>query len=330
MHQMTLSAFAADAPFHRIQVPSRPLAAHEVRLAVAAASVNPLDTKIRNGAYAAIANSPPVLGCDVAGTIIEVGSHAKGFAIGDAVYGCAGGLINRDGAYATEMAVDYRLIAQKPANLSFRQAAALPLVGITAWEALVDRARIVPGDLVLVHGAAGGVGHIGVQLARAMGGIVHATVSSDEKAAIARNLGADHVINYRAQSVAEYVASATGGRGYDVVFDTIGTANMQPSIDAVADNGRVATIVSTGTTVDLANLMPHNASLHVVFMLVPMLRDRDLERHGDILFRVTRLVEAGRLMPVIDPHSFSLDQLGDAHALLTSGKAIGKIVIDIA
>lgn len=227
------------------------------------------------------------------------------------------------------MVADARLIARKPESLTFREAAALPLVFITAWESLVDRARVQPGDLVLVHGAAGGVGHVGVQLARALGGIVHATVSSDSKAATARDLGADRTINYRSTDVKSYVASETGGRGYDVVFDTIGGDNIQPSIEAVAFNGRVATIVSMGASADLTTLMPRNASLHVIFMLVPMLNDRDLERHGEILRRLTLLVEGGRIRPLLDDMRFALDEVGAAHARLTSGQAVGKLVLDI-
>lgn len=330
MKQMTLKNFAPDAPFIAVEAAPRPLGTNDVRIAIHAASINPLDTKQRSGAYASIVNDQAVLGADVAGVITEVGAAVTGFAIGDRVYGCAGGLTGRDGAYATEMAADFRLIAHAPQSLTLREAAALPLVAITAWEALVDRAPVKPGDLVLVHGAAGGVGHIGVQLARAMGSIVHATVSSEAKAAIARDLGADVAIDYRAQTVADYVAQATGGRGYDVVFDTIGGNNIQPSIEAVGDNGNVVTIVSGGASADLSNLMPHNASLHVVFMLVPMLRNRDLERHGDILARIARLVDGGRVKPVVDPARFMLDDLATAHDHLTSGKAIGKVVIDVA
>lgn len=329
MHRLVLDQFGADAPFRLEEVPSPPLGPNEVRIAVSAASINPVDTKIRGGRYAGIANTPVVLGCDVAGDVIEIGAAVRGFAPGDRVYGCAGGLTGRDGAYASEMRADYRLLAKMPANLSYREAAALPLVTITAWEALIERAKVQPGERVLVHGAAGGVGHIGVQLAHAAGAIVDATVSSPQKAAIARDLGAVETIDYRATPVADYVAARTGGAGYDVVFDTIGTANIAPSLAAVGANGRVATIVAHDAAPDLGQLMDHNATLHVVFMLVPMLRDRDLERHGDILVRAARLVEAGRLKSLLDPERFTLDQAGAAHAKLLSGQAVGKLVLDI-
>lgn len=329
MHRLVLDQFGADAPFRLEEVPSPPLGPNEVRIAVRAASLNPVDSKIRAGHYARIANAPVVLGCDVAGEVIELGAAVRGFALGDHVYGCAGGVSGRDGGYASEMRADYRLLAKMPANLSFREAAALPLVTITAWEALIERAKVQPGERVLVHGAAGGVGHIGVQLAHLAGGIVDATASSPDKAAIARALGAATVIDYRTTSVADYVAAQTGGAGYDVVFDTIGGANIAPSLAAVGTNGRVATIVARDAAPDLSPLMDHDATLHVVFMLVPMLRDRDLDRHGAILTRAARLVEAGRLKPLLDPERFTLAEAGAAHAKLTSGKAVGKLVLDI-
>ncbi|MBX9881317.1 MAG: zinc-binding dehydrogenase [Sphingomonas sp.] len=329
MQRLVLDSLGPDAPFRLEEAPSAPLGPNEVRIAVRAAGINPIDTKIRGGAYGDIANTPVVLGCDLAGEITEIGAAVPGFAPGDHVYGCAGGLIGRDGSYASEMRADHRLLARMPANLSFREAAALPLVTITAWEALIERAKVQPGERVLVHGAAGGVGHVGVQLAHLAGAIVDATASSPDKALIARELGAAHAIEYRSTPVADYVAARTGGAGYDVVFDTIGNANIATSIAAVATNGRVATILARDTALDLGPLMPHNATLHVVFMLVPMLRDRDLERHGDILTRAARLVEAGRLKPLLDPERFTLADAGAAHAKLASGKAVGKLVLDI-
>lgn len=329
MQQAILERVGKDAPFTLVERPSLPLGPNEVRIAIKAAAINPVDTKMRAGPHPGAAPPPVVLGCDVAGIVTEIGEAAQGFEVGDAVYGCAGGVGGRDGSYATEMRADYRLLAKKPANLDFCEAAALPLVAITAWEALVERAQVKPGDHVLVHGAAGGVGHVGVQIARALGGIVDTTISSPEKAAIALDLGADHAINYREQSVADYVELRTGGRGYDVVFDTIGGGNVAPSLAAIATNGRVVTVVARDTAPDLSPLMLHNATLHIVFMLIPMLRNRDLERHGDILTRVGRLVEAGRIRPLIDTRRFTLADLEGAHDRVTGGEAIGKVVIQI-
>ena len=308
MKAMLLESLGPDRPFTAVDRPSRPLGANQVRIAVRAAGINPVDAKIRNGA-GTFAPVPHILGCDVAGVVTEVGATVGRFAVGDKVYGCAGGVRGHDGSYAEEMAADARLLAHKPASLSFREAAALPLVAITAWEALVERAQVSPGELVLVHGGIGGVGHVGVQLARA--------------------LGAHRTIDYRISTVGQYVERETAGRGYDVVFDTIGGANIAPSLEAVAVNGRVATIVSAGAAPDLTPLHLKNASLHAILMLIPMITGRDYERHGTILERVAALVEAGALKPLLDPVRFTLDEAGAAHERLQSGRATGKLVLDV-
>ena len=328
MKAMLLERLGADQPFKAVDRPSRPLGPNEVRIAVRAAGINPVDAKIRNGA-GTFAPVPHIVGCDVAGMVTEVGAAVGRFKVGDKVYGCAGGVRGHDGSYAEEMAADARLLAHKPPSLSFREAAALPLVAITAWEALVERAQLGPGELVLVHGGTGGVGHVGIQLARALGATVHATVSSAQKAEIAASLGAHRRIDYRTSKVAEYVARETAGRGYDLVFDTIGGANIAPSLEAVAVNGRVATIVSAGAAPDLTPLHLKNASLHAVLMLIPMITGRDYERHGAILQRVAALVEGGALKPLLDPVRFTLDEAGAAHDRLQSRGATGKLVLDV-
>jgi len=182
---------------------------------------------------------------------------------------------------------------------------------------------------VLVHGGTGGVGHVGVQIAKHMGAIVHTTVGTPEKAEIAKGLGADKTILYRQQSVADYVRELTNGRGYDVVFDTVGGPNIAPSIEALAIHGRCATIVSVGAQPDLTGLHTKNASLHVVFMLIPMLTGRGLEHHGTILERLSALADHGRIKPLLDGARFALEEIEAAHERLTSGHATGKVVVDV-
>ncbi|GGD16535.1 zinc-dependent alcohol dehydrogenase family protein [Aquisalinus flavus] len=329
MKAMKLDAYDGKAPFEAFDKPDAEPGPNEVAIIVEASSVNPVDLKIRQGAAPVGPDAPRVLGCDVAGEIAAVGEAVKGFRKGEAVYGCAGGVKGRDGAYSQRMVCDARLVAHKPESLSCREAAALPLVAITAWEALVDRAKVQPGERVLVHGGAGGVGHIGVQLARAMGAIVHTTVSSKEKAAIAYDLGAERAINYREKSVNDYIDEETGGEGYDVVFDTIGGPHLEKSLQAVKVNGRIVTTVGGGASPDLGPLHMKNARLDVVLMLIPMLYDQDLDLHGRILTRLARMIESGSIKPLIDERRFGLEDVGAAHEYLDSGDAIGKIVIDI-
>lgn len=329
MKALRLKRLGEGEPFELFNKPDADPAPGEIAIRVHAASVNVVDTKIRAGFADIAPEDPIVLGCDVAGVVTATGPGVTRFSVGDEVYGCAGGVKGRDGAYSERMVADQRLLAKKPASLSFVEAAALPLVAITAWEALVDRAQIQPGETVLVHGGIGGVGHIGVQIAKVMGAIVHTTVSTPENAKLAKKLGADKTIFYRQQSVAEYVGELTDGRGYDVVFDTVGGGNIVPSIEALAINGRCATTVSVGTSPDLSGLHTKNASLHVVFMLIPMLTGQGLEHHGTIMERLSVLADHGRIKPLLDDTHFTLGVTGAAHERLTSGRATGKVVIEV-
>ena len=220
------------APFRCAEV-ARPVpAAGQVLIRVRASGLNPLDTKIRFGkAEHARQLLPAVLGLDMAGTIEEAAPGVTAFQLGDEVYGMVGGVGGLQGTLAEFVAADAALIARKPGNVSMREAAALPLSTITAWEGLVDRAQVHPGQTVLVHAGAGGVGHIAVQIARAFGAEVFATVSPD-KAEIVRAFGATP-IDYRRFSVEQYVAEHTGGRGFDIVYDTVGGATLDASFAAV-------------------------------------------------------------------------------------------------
>ncbi|AWN14530.1 zinc-dependent alcohol dehydrogenase family protein [Salinisphaera sp. LB1] len=301
----------------------------QIRVRQIASSVNPVDTKLRAAGPAIAPALPAVLGCDVAGEVDAVGDNVRRFAVGDAVYGCAAGLVGRGGAYGEYVVVDAELMAFKPAGLGWRETAALPLVTITAWEALIDRTRVAPGDHVLIHGGAGGVGHIAIQIAKAQGARVATTVSSADKAAIARRCGADETIHYREESVAEYVERLTGGRGFDVVFDATGGSDIGKSFAAVRVNGQVATIVSQYSA-DLTPMHTKSLTLHTIFMLTAMLNGVNPAHHGEILTRAGALVAAGQLVPLLDERRFNLGDVGAAHAHLEAGAAIGKVVIDIA
>jgi NADPH2:quinone reductase len=256
-----------------------------------------------------------------------VGDNVEGFQVGDEVYACAGGVKGMGGALAEYILADARLVALKPARLNFREAAALPLVGVTAWTALIDKAQIHAGQNVLIHGATGGVGHIAVQLAKARGASVYATCSSDSKAAIARDLGADHAINYRQMDVATYVDKFTAGKGFDVVFDIVGGDNIQKSFAAAALNGTVVS-VSTRSSQDLSLMHSKGLSLHVVFMLIPLLHDIGREHHGEILRDIAQLADHGQLRPLIDDSAFRIADAAAAHQKLEFGLAVGKVVLE--
>ncbi len=331
MKAHVVTEYGAPTFFEEASLPTPQPGPGEVLIEVAATSVNPVDTKIRAGGRAMCPDLPAVLHMDVAGTVIALGDGVGGVGLGDEVYGCAGGLktvagTNLGGALAQYMTADARLIARKPRALSMAEAAALPLVAITAWEAIVDRAAVGKSCNVLIHGGAGGVGHVGIQLARHAGARVCTTVSSPHKAEIARELGADAVIDYRSSTVADYVRDLTDGRGFDVVLDTVGGDNLERSLDAARVNGTAVTILATGQH-DLTALHTKGLTLHAVFMLIPMLYDVGRAHHGEILRDVARLVDEGALRPLIDPERFTFNDAAAAHRKLESGLAVGKVVL---
>ena len=329
MKAIVIEEFGGPEVFKEAEVPRPPVVDGHLLVKVEASSVNPVDYKMRSGLIPPItAAFPAVLGCDVAGVVEEVGGGVDGFGVGDEVYFCAGSPDGIGGALAEYCLVDAAQVARKPESLSFEEAAALPLVMITAWDGLIDRADVGAGMDVLVHGATGGVGHAGVQLAKRAGARVFATVSSDEKAAIAKDLGADVVINYREQAVEDYVAEHTGGGGFDVVFDTVGGDNVLPSISATGLNGQVV-CVNTRCECDLSQLHMRGLSMHVVFMLIPMFHDQPAGKahHGEILRELARRVDAGEIKPLVHQERFAFAEVGKAHDLLEAGGAIGKVVL---
>ncbi|MDR3467693.1 MAG: zinc-dependent alcohol dehydrogenase family protein [Xanthobacteraceae bacterium] len=314
-------------PFRLAQIPLPQPGHGQVLVRIKASGVNPLDTKIRAGnAEHARHPLPAILGMDLAGTVEAVGAGVLTFKRGDEVYGMTGGIGGVQGSLAEYAAVDADLLALKPHNLSMREAAALPLAFITAWEGLVDRANVRAGQKVLVHGGAGGVGSIAVQIAHGLGADVFATESA-EKTALVEQLGAK-ALDYRKVPVEQYVKDHTDGRGFDVVYDTAGGAVLDGSFEAVARHGHVVSSLGWGTH-KLAPLSFRGASYSGVFTLLPILTGIGRQHHGAIMTEATRLVEAGKVRPVMDPRRFVLSTASDAHAAVESGSAIGKIVVEI-
>ncbi|MEM6587239.1 MAG: zinc-dependent alcohol dehydrogenase family protein [Pseudomonadota bacterium] len=328
MKAMILNSYGPDARFEPADLPTPDVASGQVRIRIAASSVNTVDTMIRAmGPDLPLSPGlPAVLGMDFAGIVEAVGADVTGFERGDEVYGCAGGLLSLQGTLAETISADARLVAHKPKSLSMAEAAALPLVGITAYEGLT-RAGTKSGQKVLVHGGAGCVGHIAAQIARAMSADVVTTATGAGKIAMVENLGFP-VIDYAAQSVEDYVAEHTNGAGFDVVFDSVGGPNMLNSFAAAALNGHVVTTVSL-LELDLTQAHFKGLSVHVVFMLIPMIHDHKRETHGEILTILAEMADAGALKPVLDDHRFTLDEVNDAHARLTSGQAMGKVVVTL-
>ncbi len=323
-------AWFVDRPggdFQARDVPRPSLGREQVLVRISASGVNPLDTKIRAG-HAAHARQtlPAVLGVDMAGTVEEVGDSVTAFKSGDEVFGMVGGVGGLQGTLAEMIAVDANLLAHKPKCLSMRDIAALPLSTITAWEGLVDRAKVGADHKVLVHAGAGGVGHIAVQIARAFGAEVFATVSPDKRNFL-KEFGATP-IDYRSLSVEEYVAACTAGQGFDIVYDTVGGATLDSSFTAVKRyTGHVVSCLGWGSH-SLAPLSFRGATYSGVFTLLPLLTGEGRAHHGEILSKAAEFVEAGKLRPLLNEHRFSTAEIEAAHALVEAG-ALGKVVVEI-
>jgi NADPH:quinone reductase-like Zn-dependent oxidoreductase len=300
----------------------------EVLVRISASGVNPLDTKIQAGqaAHARI-QLPAVLGLDLAGTVEAVGEGVDDFAPGDEVFGMVGGVGAEQGTLAEYAAVDARLIARKPAALSFREAASLPLVFITAWEALVDKARIGRGQRVLIHGGAGGIGYVAIQLAKSRGAEVFATGSA-RSLQIIEQAGATP-IDYTTTTPAEYVGKHTDGEGFDVVLDTVGGETLTDSFAVVRRyTGHVVSALGWGTH-SLAPLSFRAGTYSGVFTLHPLLTGEGRAHHGEILRAAAAMADDGLLRPRVDDRRFTLDTIAEAHALVTSGSSDGKVVVDV-
>jgi len=313
----------------RLATVARPTLAYgQVLVRIHASGVNPLDTKIMKGAAPHARHPPPsILGLDLAGIVAAVSPEITAFHTGDEVFGMTGGVGGHPGSLAEFAAVDARLLALKPVNVGMREAAALPLIFITAWEGIVDHAHVASGQTVLVQGGAGGVGHIVVQIARAFGAQVFATCSPESKW-IPERFGATP-IDYRTTPVEEYVDEHTQGRGFDIVYDTVGGPALDASFKAVKRSGHVVSCLGWGTH-SLGPLSFRAATYSGVFTLLPLLTGVGKERHGEILREAARLVEEGKLMPIVDPRRFTFASAADAHAAVEAGTPGGKRIIEIS
>jgi len=315
-------------PLRLTELPVPAPAAGQVLVRVAAAGVNPLDAKIAAGQAAhAQVHPPAVLGLDAAGTVVATGAGADRFEVGDQVFGMIGGVGDVPGSFAEYAAVDQSLLARKPVQWSMTEAAAVPLGFITAWEGLVDRAGVAAGESVLVHGGAGGIGHLAIQLAAARGARVWATGRAGHADTI-RRLGAVP-IDFEQTPVEEYVREHTGGAGFDVVLDTVGGATLDRSFTAVRRyTGRVVSSLGWGTH-SLAPLSFRGASYSGVFTLLPLLTGEGRAAHGHILEAAAQLGAQGRLRPVVHGTPFPLDEAARALSRVTHGVPAGKVVIQV-
>lgn len=327
MKSMSIMSFGNTDVFEEIIVQMPTVIPGHVLIKVLATSVNPLDYKIREGVFPDLVTSfPMTLHGDVAGVIEQVGDGVSDFAVGDEVYGCVGGLLDMGGGLAEYVLADVNLIAHKPKTLSFIEAAALPLVSLTAWEGLINYANVQKGQTVLIHGGTGGVGHIALQLAKWLGATVFSTSSSLEKLEVSKQLGADFVINYKETDTKSYVAEHTNNAGFDIVFDTVGGENLSESFYAASLYGKVITILAAGNY-DLTPAFLKGLTIHTIMQPLPLLTGIKRAQYGEILAKLSELIDKGIIRPLIDKKKFTIDEVGAAHAYLKNGDAIGKVVL---
>jgi NADPH:quinone reductase len=296
----------------------------DILVEVHATSVNPVDTKVRQNSSAQ-RTLPLILGFDVSGVVVRCGSRVTQWKPGDEIFAAPN--LFRDGADADYVALDARSAARKPSSVDHATAASLPLVSQTAWEALHVRARIQPGQTILIHAGAGGVGHIAVQLARLHGCRVITTAGRSESIAFCKDvLHADEVIDYRTEDVVKRVRDLTAGRGLPVVIDTVGGDTFLQSLDCATYNAQVVTILGSNTGDRGRGLLYRNVTIHYEFMGIPSAQEIEPERPGQILSSISNLVDAGLLRPHVS-HRFALEDVAEGHRQVETARTIGKVAI---
>ena len=308
-------AFSLD---HR-EVPS--LLPHEILVKVKAVSLNPVDLKMRDGKIPIPANA--ILGYDLAGIVEGKGTNVEKFNLGDQVYSAGANPHDKGGSYAEYAVVHEDLAAHKPKNLSFEEAASFPLVGITAWEALFDKLHLKPGEDILIHAGAGGVGSVAIQLAKYLQAKPYTTISNREKEQIVHALGAE-AINYREQSFVDY---ATRVGGFSKIFDTVGGSVLADSVRAVKPYGEIVTILNLfSDNFNLQEAMMKNITLHFVMMLLPLRKNMPerMKHQGEILSMLGKLIEEGHIQPRV-VKVFS--DFNEAYLYTNAGGLEGKVVV---
>jgi NADPH:quinone reductase len=300
----------------------------EVLIQLKAAGINPIDTKLRQRGTFYPDQMPAILGCDGAGIVQSIGADVRRFRVGDEVYFCHGGLGDRPGTYCEAVVMPEAYLTHKPKTLSFAEAAAAPLVLITAWEALFDRGNLQAGQSVFVQAGAGGVGHVAIQLAKLKGAkTVYTTVSNAEKSQFVEQLGADVAISYPAANVSETILHQTG-QGVDVSFDTIGGAALSQCFACTRMYGDVVTLLAPAADADWGLARSRNLRVSYELMLTPQLQGLTaaLTHQADILKQCADWVDAGRLKIQLSK-TFPLGAVADAHRLLEQGSMLGKIAL---
>jgi NADPH2:quinone reductase len=303
----------------------------EMLVRLHAAGINPIDTKLRSRGTFFPDSMPAILGCDGAGVVEAVGADVRLFRVGDEVYFCNGGLGKHPGTYAEYTTIDERFAAHKPKSLSFAEAAAVPLVLITAWEALHDRGRLTARRRVLIQAGAGGVGHVAIQLAKLAGATVCTSVGSSKKAEFVRQLGADQVIFYKQTDLVQSVLDWTDGEGVDLALDTVGGSSLSQCFALTRIYGDVVTLLAADANTNWKTARDRNLRVSYELMLTPMLKGmgQAQQEQAKILQRGAKLFDQGDLKIHLQ-QTLPLAEVATAHKLLEGGSTTGKLVVVMA
>ncbi len=320
---------SSELSFCEIETPKLENDTH-VLVRLKAAGINPIDLKISSNPDNFPLSQPIVPGCDGAGIVESVGSAVKDFKSGDEVYFCQIGFNGQQGCYAQYNVLEQSCLSHKPASLSFSEAAAIPLVLITAWEALFNRASLQKDQTVFIPAGAGGVGHIAIQLAKLNGAKVCTSVSNSEKAQFVETLGADKIINYRQQDVVTEVQDWTDGKGVDLSLDTLGGKVFKQCIDCTRIYGDTVTILQPQEDFNWSEARLKNLSIKFELMLSPTLlsNKQDQSSQTQILKQCVDLFDSGKLsINVAVLYPLSEANLAQRH--LQDKSPIGKVILDI-
>ena len=332
MKAYIVDRYRKNEPLRYGDVPEPVPGQDDVLVEVHAAGLNPLDGKIRDGAFKAILpyRPPFILGHDVAGIVIGVGANVRRFKLGDAVY--ARPRDGRIGAFAERIAIDQADVALKPGTIGMEEAASIPLTGLTAWQALVERAGLEQGQKVLIHAGSGGVGTAAIQLAKHLGATV-ATTTSTANADLVKRLGADIVIDYRNQEFDKLLS------GYDVVLNSLDSTTLRKSLDVLKPGGKLISI-SGPPDPDFAREQGLSWALRQVMRLLSLgIRRKAAARgvhysflfmraNGNQLGQIATLIDKGIIRPVVE-RIFPFDDTNEALALVETGRAKGKVVVKL-
>ncbi len=300
----------------------------QVLIRLKAAGINPIDYKIRQALDQFPVSLPAILGCDGAGVVEAIGTEVSRFQAADEVYFCQVGFHGRQGTYADYALVDEALVAYKPKSLDFTQAAAVPLVLLTAWESLYDRVQLQTGMKVLIQAGAGGVGHLAIQLARLAGAEVATTISTEEKELFVRQLGADLAIRYRERDVVTAIREWTGGNGVEVAFDTVGDQIFAQCCACCKVYGELVTILLPPPQIDWTDARVRNLKIALEMMLTPVLLELPQwqQHQGAILASAAELFDQGKLRIQV-ARTFPLEEAAAAQHYLEAHAPLGKVVL---